>query len=150
MSVKLELSDDEARSLRDRWEQELIQHQGAADELAKKIAAIDTQLTGQISLLEPETKSGKRKKGENLHTLRSYLEALGMRERPSPIYTKQQAFQFHPVMRCSNATMRFSPETETDSGELRGTHKNEEKRARRMLLLNPCSARTQKASASRW
>ncbi len=79
MSVKLELSDDEARSLRDRWEQELIQHQGAADELAKKIAAIDTQLTGQISLLEPETKSGKRKKGENLHTLRSYLEALGMR-----------------------------------------------------------------------
>jgi hypothetical protein len=79
MSVKLELSNDEARNLRDRWAEELIQHQGAADDLMKKIAAIDSQLGGQLSLPSSAitAKSGKRKKGENFRTIEGFLNLFG-------------------------------------------------------------------------
>ena len=78
MSVKIELSNDEARSLRDDWERQLLEHQGVADALMKKIAAIDAQLGGQLSLintLQPTT--GKRKKGENFRTIQSFLREIG-------------------------------------------------------------------------
>lgn len=80
MSVKLELSNDEAREYLDRWAEQLLHHQGAADALMKKIAAVEAQLNGQ-ALIPPQvaiTKSGKRKKGENLRALETYLRLTGV------------------------------------------------------------------------
>jgi hypothetical protein len=80
MSVKLELENDEAREFLDRWSEELLQHQGAADALMKKIAAVKAQLNGQVALPFPNTagKSGKRKKGENFRTIENFLKFVGI------------------------------------------------------------------------
>ena len=80
MNVKIELSFDEARSIRDGWAKDLSKLHQQTDELVKKIASIDAQLNGQLTLLVPpeSPKAKKRKKGENFRTVETYLKSVGV------------------------------------------------------------------------
>ena len=79
MSVKLELSDDEARMMRDRWAGELNQHRAAIELLSKQIATVDAQLNGQLPLIVTmeTTTTGKRKKGQNFRTIEEFIKNVG-------------------------------------------------------------------------
>lgn len=84
MSIRVELSSDAARRLRDEWSERLVQLQGEAESLEKDIAAINAQLNGQLQLpsaaiasAAPKTKSGKNKKGENARVIEQFLTVRG-------------------------------------------------------------------------
>jgi conjugal transfer/entry exclusion protein len=82
-NIIVEVPYNEASHLRDEWEQRLIGLQEDAAQLEKAIAAIDAQLSGQlplpqsVSIPASSIKSNKRKKGENLRTIKAYLDRVG-------------------------------------------------------------------------
>ncbi len=83
-SIIVEVPYNEASHLRDEWEQRLIGLQEDAARLEKAIASIDAQLSGQmplpqsVSIPANSIKTSKRKKGENLRTIRAYLQRVGV------------------------------------------------------------------------
>ena len=84
MGIKLEIPYDEARRLVDVWKQRAMQLEGELAELTTAIASADAQLAGNLpkpkeaDIASPQsrTPSGKRKKGENIRILQSYLKGL--------------------------------------------------------------------------
>jgi hypothetical protein len=83
-NIIIEVPFNEASRLRDEWEQRLIGLQEDAAQLEKAIAAVDAQLNGQLPLPQSvsipagSNKSHKRKKGENLRIIKSYLTRIGV------------------------------------------------------------------------
>ena len=86
MIVKVELQDSEASRLRDEWEQRALSYEEQAASLREAVASIDAQLNGKLPskasspavLTEtaPASKAKKRKKGENLRTIKGFLAGL--------------------------------------------------------------------------
>jgi hypothetical protein len=82
-NIIVEVPANEARQLRDEWEQRAFYLREEAAQLERAIASIDAQLSGQlplptsVSIPSGNIKKGKRKKGENLRTITAYLERVG-------------------------------------------------------------------------
>jgi len=86
--VKIELSDSEARRLRDEWEARASDFAEQAASLREAITAIDAQLAGKLPERPTETQATsapsrlppprrkKRRKGQNLRTVKGFLVGL--------------------------------------------------------------------------
>lgn len=84
MTIKVELPPGEAQRLVEEWRQRAIQLEGELSELEKAIASVESQMSARLpSAKEVEESSsssdeptGKRRKGENLRAIQSYISKL--------------------------------------------------------------------------
>jgi len=85
MTIKVELPPGEAERLVREWRERADQLEGELTGLRSAIASAESQLNGKLpltlraaELLDKAnvTKSGKRRKGENLRVLQNYMKAV--------------------------------------------------------------------------
>lgn len=80
MAIKVEMPEFEARRLMEQWEERLLQIEGEASSLMQGIEGIKAQLAGKLPSPSPSPSNPhtvkKRKKGENLRVIQTYLAPL--------------------------------------------------------------------------
>lgn len=82
MAITVDLPASQARELRDAWEQRAFELEEQAAELRAAVKAIDAQmsrsvLSEQRAAAPIAEKGSKRRKGENLRVIQSWLQAIG-------------------------------------------------------------------------